>query len=33
MKTTEDVLEQAPGAALDMTFPASDPIAVYTDKR
>ena len=33
MKTTEDALEQALDAALDMTFPASDPIAVHRDER
>jgi len=29
MKTVEDRLDEALDAALEMTFPASDPIAVY----
>ena len=29
MKTAEDRLNEALDAALEMTFPASDPIAVY----
>ena len=31
MKAIYDPLEKALDAALEMTFPASDPIAVYMD--
>jgi hypothetical protein len=32
MKAIQDPLEEALDAALEMTFPASDPIAVYMDE-